>query len=150
MTLLKTIAGAILGAVLILLLARLVPLTPDLSDWGGKAFPRSYLTPLILLGVISYVAAWVGAQLCPETGRLSGMLSAILAGAVAIGWHFQTPMLEPLFHHPAYPMFSDHALLALAILLVAGHLGGLRIERAFVNRIAGKPFEPPAPLSGVP
>ena len=134
MLFLRTIAGAIVGAALILLLSLAIPITPDLSDWGGRAFPRSYLAPLIILAFISYISTWVGANMSPRTGRLCGMLASIAAGAVAIGWNFGARLLEPLFQHPAYPVFSDHALLALAVLLVSGHLGGLRVERGFLSR----------------
>jgi len=65
-----------------------------------------------------------------STGRLCGMLAVIIAGVVAIGWDTGSQVLRPLWHHPAYQVFSDHALLAIAILLVAGHLGGLRVERS--------------------
>jgi ABC-type thiamin/hydroxymethylpyrimidine transport system permease subunit len=57
------------------------------------------------------------------------MFASIITGATIIGWNFSGNIIEPLFHHPAYPVFSDHTLLALAILLVAGHLGGVRVEK---------------------
>jgi hypothetical protein len=133
-TFLKTILGAIIGAGLILSISRVIPFHPDLSDWGGRAYPQSYLTPLIVLAAISYISGWLGAQISPVSGRLCGMLGSLLAGAAIIGWSYGGTLMTPLFHHPAYPMFSDHALLALAVLLVCGHLGGLRVERAFLNR----------------
>lgn len=132
---LRTILAAAIGAAFILLVCRIVPLTPDLSDWGGRQFPRSYLLPLALLAIAGYLGGWVAGRISPITGRLSGMLATILAGVIAVAWDTGAPMLVPLFHHPAYPVFSDHALLALAVLLVGGHLGGLRVERCAMNRL---------------
>jgi len=129
MVFLRTILGALLSAVTALVIFRVLPYAPDLSDWGGRAFPRSYILPLLVVAVVSYVSAWIWARLSPVTGRLCGMIGMILAAIAAIGWDTGSRVLEPLFHHPAYPVFSDHALLALAILLVGGHLGGLRVEK---------------------
>lgn len=136
MPVLRPVAGAALGTALILLLSKIVPFSPDLSDWGGRAFPREYLGPLIAVAVIGYLGGWVGAMVSPGTGRLVGMIASIVSVAVIIGWGYSAPLLEPLFHHPAYPTFSDHALLATAVLLVSGHLGGLRVER----RLSAKPL----------
>ena len=142
MTALRTIAGAVLTAVLILLISRVMPLSPDLSDWGGRAFPRSYLTPLLILAVISYFSGWVGAKLSPETGRLVGMLGSLAVGVTTIAGKFHAPLLEPLFQHPAYPVFSDHALLALAVLLVCAHLGGLRVEKSQIAKSTSDAAKP--------
>jgi uncharacterized membrane protein YeaQ/YmgE (transglycosylase-associated protein family) len=136
MTFIRTIFGAAVGAALILFVSKAIPFTPDLSDWGGRAYPQSYLLPLIILAIVGYISGWIGAKLSPETGRLTGMLASIAAGAVIIGWKFDAPILRPLFHHPAYPVFSDHALLALAVLLACGHLGGMRVEKGHASRIA--------------
>ena len=125
----RTLAGAVAGALLNLIIFRIIPFTPDLSDWGGRAYPRSYILPLIIVAIVGYFSAWLVSKISPSTGRLIGMLASILTAAAAIGWSTGAKILEPLFHHPAYPAFSDHALLALAILLVAGHLGGLRVEK---------------------
>jgi len=130
----RTIAGAVAGAVINLIIFRIIPFTPDLTDWGGRAYPRSYILPLIIVAVVSYTAAWLGSKISPSTGRLTGMLASIITAAVTIGFETGSGLVEPLFHHPAYPMFSDHALLALAILLVAGHLGGARVERVAVAK----------------
>lgn len=129
MVFLRTITGAILGAIICLAAFRLIPFTPDLSDWGGRAFPRTYLFPLIIVAVISYAGGWIAAKVSPVTGRLCGMISSIITAAVSIGWDTGSMILMPLFHHPAYPVFSDHALLGLAVLLIGGHLGGLRVEK---------------------
>ena len=126
----RTLVGAVAGALLNLILLRVIPFTPDLSDWGGRAYPRSYILPLIIVAMVGYFSAWLVSKMSPSTGRLIGMLASILTAAAAIGWSTGSKVLEPLFHHPAYPSFSDHALLALAILLVAGHLGGSRIEKS--------------------
>ena len=88
----------------------------------------------MLLAIVGYLGGWGAGRVSPLTGRLSAMLASIIAGVVAIGWDISAPILTPLFHHPAYPIFSDHALLALAVMLVAGHLGGLRVERGVLNR----------------
>jgi hypothetical protein len=133
-TFLKTVLGAIVGAGLILLISRIIPFHQDLSDWGGRAYPQSYLTPLIILAILSYFSGWIGAHISPVSGRLCGMLASLITGAAIVGWGYGGTMMTPLFHHPAYPLFSDHALLSLAVLLVCGHLGGLRIERAYLNR----------------
>ena len=130
MVLLRTIVGSLLGAGLNLLVFRLLPFAPDLTDWGGRSYPRSYVLPLLIVAIVGYATGWLGAKVSPVTGRLCGMLAALITGAWVIGWDTGAKVLEPLFHHPAYPVFSDHALLALAVLLVAGHLGGARIERA--------------------
>jgi hypothetical protein len=135
MTTLRTIAGSILGAIIGLAILRFIPFTPDLTDWGGRVYPRTYIFPLTIVAVVSYFSGWFAAKLCPVTGRLIGMLVSILIGAVAIGWDTGATVFDPLFHHPAYPIFSDHALLALAILLVAGHLGGLRVEKVHAMAI---------------
>jgi hypothetical protein len=135
MVFLRTIFGAAVGAVIILTISRLIPYTPDLSDWGGRAYPQTYLTPLIILAVVGYIGAWVGARFSGETGRLTGMLAAIIVGALAIGWKFDASIFKPLFQHPAYPVFSDHTLLALAVLLTCGHLGGMRVERGYFQKI---------------
>ncbi len=129
MVFLRTILGSILGAALNLLIFRLLPFSADLSDWGGRSYPRTYLLPLLIVAIVSYVSGWVAAKLSPSTGRLCGMFASIIAAVVVIGWDTQAKVLEPLFHHPAYPIFSDHALLALAVLLVGGHLGGARVEK---------------------
>ena len=129
MVYLRTLAGAVAGAIINLIIFRLIPFTPDLSDWGGRAYPRSYILPLIIVAIVGYFSAWLASKISPSTGRLIGMLASILTAAAAIGWSTGSKVLEPLFHHPAYPSFSDHALLALAILLVAGHLGGSRVEK---------------------
>ena len=126
----RTLAGAVAGALLNLSIFRIIPFTPDLSDWGGRAYPRTYILPLIIVAIVGYFSAWLVSKMSPSTGRLIGMLASILTAAAAIGWSTGSKVLEPLFHHPAYPSFSDHALLALAILLVAGHLGGSRVEKS--------------------
>jgi hypothetical protein len=149
MLFLRTISGAIVGAIMILLISWAIPITPDLSDWGGKAFPCEYLTPLLILTLISYFSAWVGAKFSPRTGRLVGMLAAILAGVVALGWDTRIALFKPLFHHPAYPVFSDHTLLALAMLLVAGHLGGLRVEKGYLMHFIDKSPELSPPRESV-
>jgi hypothetical protein len=125
----RTILGAIIGALVNLALCRMIPFSPDLSDWGGLAYPRSYLVPLLIFALISYVSGWIAAGFSARTGRLTGMLASLIAAVINVGWNMHAPLLEPLLHHPAYPIFSDHALLALAVLLVGGHLGGLRVER---------------------
>ncbi len=129
----RTILGSLIGAAINLLVFRLLPFAPDLSDWGGRAFPRSYIIPLFIVAIISYITGWIAAKFSPVTGRLCGMLAALITGAVAIGWDTGANILEPLFHHPAYPVFSDQTLLALALLLVGGHLGGARVERTAAN-----------------
>jgi hypothetical protein len=149
MTFIRTIFGALIGAILILTIARLLPFTPDLSDWGGRAYPKSFLTPLIILAVISYMSTWIGAKFSPETGRLTGMLAALLTGAVAIGFKFDAAIFKPLFEHPAYPVFSDHTLLALAVLLTCGHLGGLRVEKGYFNRKVAQADSITPPISQV-
>jgi len=126
----RTLAGAVAGALLNLIIFRIIPFTPDLSDWGGRAYPRTYILPLIIVAIVGYFSAWLVSKMSPSTGRLIGMLASILTAAAAIGWSTGSKVLEPLFHHSAYPSFSDHALLALAILLVAGHLGGSRVEKS--------------------
>ena len=128
MVFIRTILGALVGSIFCLAAFRFIPFTPDLSDWGGRAYPRTYLFPLIIVAVIGYIGGWVGAKASPVTGRLCGMLSSIIAVVISIGWNTGSMILMPLFHHPAYPVFSDHALLALSVLLVCGHLGGLRVE----------------------
>jgi len=130
MQLLRTIFGSAIGAILALTFYAILPFTPDLSDWGGRTFPRTYLWPLLILAIASYCFSWTGAKISGESGRLSGMLTSIIAGAVIIILNFNSDFLATLFHHPAYPVFSDHVLLALAVMLVAGHLGGLRYERS--------------------
>ncbi|HDS30414.1 MAG TPA: hypothetical protein ENN67_05150 [Firmicutes bacterium] len=125
----KIIFGAIVGSIINLTLCRIIPITPDLSDWGGRTFPVSYLVPLLIFAVVSYIGGWVAGAFSPRTGRLAGMLSGIIVAVVAIKMNFQAPIIQPLLNHPAYPIFSDHALLALAVLLVGSHLGGLRIEK---------------------
>lgn len=129
MSALRTIIGALIGAVINLAVCRLIPFEPDLTDWGGLAYPRSFLFPLLILAVVSYCSGWIAANVSPSTGRLTGMLASILVGVAAIGWDTGASVLAPLFNHPAYPVFSDHTLLAVAVLLVGGHLGGLRVER---------------------
>ncbi|GAG16935.1 unnamed protein product, partial [marine sediment metagenome] len=126
---LRTILGTLLGAAVNLAVCRIIPFTPDLTDWGGRAYPRSYLVPLLILAVISYASGWLAARVSPKTGRLAGMLAGIVVAVIVILWDINVPLLAPLFHHPAYPIFSDHALLALAVLLVGSHLGGTRVER---------------------
>jgi len=126
---LRTIIGSVVGCLLNLLVFRLIPITPDLSDWGGRGYPRTYIFPLLIVAVISYLTGWIGSKFSPRTGRICGMFASILTGAVIIGWGFSPDLITPLFHHPAYPVFSDHALLALAVLLAGGHLGGARVEK---------------------
>lgn len=133
MTLIKTIFGAIIGAALILILSKWIPIKSDLTDWGGKSFPPSYLFPLFMAAIIGYIGGWTGANLSPKTGRLVGMLASLTAVSAIIGWKFTSPFLATLYHHPAYPIFSDHALLAVAVLLVSGHLGGLRVEKKILG-----------------
>jgi len=130
----RTFAGAVIGAVINLVIFRLIPFAPDLTDWGGRAYPRSYILPLIIVAIVAWLSAWLAAKISKSTGRLTGMLSSLLTAVVVIGWDTGAKILEPLFHHPAYPVFSDHALLALAVLLVAGHLGGSRVERLAMTR----------------
>jgi len=135
---------------MILLLSTVIPFTPDLSDWGGRAFPQAYLSPLIILMLVGYVSGWVSGGFSPQTGRLCGILASILAGAAIVGLGYGGSLVKPLFHHPAYPIFSDHALLSLAVLLVSGHLGGLRVERGYLGRTAArmpdlKPASPDLP-----
>jgi hypothetical protein len=129
MVYLRTAIGAIAGAIVAILLFRFIPYSPDLTDWGARVYPRAYLFPLLVVAVISYLSGWLGAKFSPVTGRLCGMFAMILTAVAAVGWDFSGGILTPLFHHPAYPIFSDHALLALAIMLVGGHLGGLRVEK---------------------
>ena len=133
MVFLRTILGAVLGSIFCLAVFRYMPFTPDLSDWGGKAFPRTYLFPLLVVAIVSYIGGWFAAKVSPVTGRLCGMLSSLIAAVVSIGWNTGSMILMPLFHHPAYPVFSDHALLGLAVLLVSGHLGGLRVEKIIMK-----------------
>jgi len=130
----RCIVGIAVDVGLLLLFAKVIPFTPDLSDWGGGVFPRSYLLPLLILAIIGYTCAWAGAQICSRYGRLVGLLGSILSAAIVIVWDIGAPVLKPLFHHPVYPISSDHSLLALAILLVSGHLGGSRVERIFTSR----------------
>ena len=130
----RCIAGIAVDTGLFLLLAKVIPFTPDLSDWGGGVFPRTYLFPLFILAVVGYTCAWAGAQICSRYGRLVGLLGSIISAAIVIGWDIGAPVLKPLFHHPLYPLSSDHSLLALAVLLVSGHLGGSRVERRFTLR----------------
>jgi len=125
----RTALGTIVGAVIAILFFAFIPYSPDLSDWGARVYPRAYLFPLMIAAIVSYISGWLGSRISTETGRLCGMLSMILVGICAIGWDFSGGILTPLFHHPAYPVFSDHALLALAVILAGGHLGGLRIEK---------------------
>jgi hypothetical protein len=129
----RTILGAALGSIFCLAVFRFIPFTPDLSDWGGKAFPRTYLFPLLVVAIVSYIGGWIAAKVSPVTGRLCGMLSSLIAAGASIGWNTGSMILMPLFHHPAYPVFSDHALLGLAVLLVGGHLGGFRIEKGIMK-----------------
>jgi uncharacterized membrane protein YeaQ/YmgE (transglycosylase-associated protein family) len=135
MAIIRSIIGGIIGAGLVLLISRFIPYHPDLTDWGGRTFPRSYLTALIILALIAYVSGWIAGRISPRTGRLSGMFSSLIAVVVTVGWSFKAPVLEQLFQHPAYPIFSDQALLAAAVLLVSGHLGGLRIEKAHLRKL---------------
>lgn len=130
MVFIRTIIGAVLGSIICLAILRFIPFSPDLTDWGGRVFPRTYLLPLLIVAIVSYAAGWIGAKISPVTGRLCGMLSSIIAAIAGIGWNTGSLVLLPLFHHPAYPVFSDHALLALAVLLIGGHLGGLRVEKS--------------------
>ena len=134
MAFLRTTLGAIVGAVIAIVVFRLIPFTPDLTDWGGRAYPRTYLFPLLVTAIVSYISAWAGSKFSPETGRLCGMFSMLITAVVEVGWNFSGGILTVLFHHPAYPVFSDHALLGLAVMLVAGHLAGLRVERAAAGR----------------
>lgn len=53
-------------------------------------------------------------------------------------WDLKIRLIQPLLHHPAYPVFSDHTLFALAMLLVAGHLGGLRVEKGYLMHFIDK------------
>lgn len=135
MAIFGSIIGGFIGCGVLLFAARFVPYSPDLTDWGGRVFPRTYLIALIILALIAYVSGWIAGRISPRTGRFSGMLSSIFASAVIIGWSFKAPLFEQLFHHPAYPIFSDHALLAVAVLLVSGHLGGLRVEKSMLSRL---------------
>jgi len=139
MVFIRTIFGALIGAIIALTIFYVIPFTPDLSDWGGRAFPRSYITPLIIVTITGYISAWIGAKFSPDTGRLSGMFAAIVTGIVIIAFSYNPDLLSPLFHHPAYPVFSDHTLLALALLLVAGHLGGLRVEKSHSASSSSEP-----------
>ena len=150
MRILRTIVGALIGAAVILILCRLVPFSPDLTDWGGRSFPRLYLLALLILALIGYFGGWSAARVSPSAGRISGMLASLIAGVLVIGWDLGAPLLKQLFHHPAYPVFSDHALLALAALLVGGHLGGLRVERGAMNRCATAPKHAGEPSQEVP
>jgi len=133
----RTISGALIGSALFLIVTRFIPWNPDLSDWGGKAFPRSYLGPLIILAILSYLMGWTAGKISPVTGRLSAMLAGIISGGLVMTIDFGSNFLKPLFHHPAYPVFSDQTLLALAVLLTAAHLGGLRCERNIVKKTNG-------------
>lgn len=126
----RTAFGAIIGAIVASIVFRFVPFSPDLNDWGARIYPRAYLLPLLAVAIISYLSGWIAAKFSPVTGRLCGMFAMILAAVLALGWNFSGGLLTPLFHHPAYPIFSDHALLALAVMLVGGHLGGLRVEKS--------------------
>ena len=130
MVVVRTILGALLGAIINLAVYNLLPFNPDLSDWGGRAFPVTYLFPLVIVAIVSYVSGWIAAKISPDTGRLCGMFGSIITAVAVIGWRLGGGVLSPLFDHPAYPLFSDQALLALAILLVAGHLGGARVEKS--------------------
>lgn len=129
----RMIAGSAISAVLALVVFKIIPYTPDLSDWGGRTFPRTYIEPLVMVFVVSYLAGYTAARFSPSTGRLSGMVTSLVVAIVLIGFDFSSGILNPLFHHPAYPVFSDHALLALAALLTGGHLGGLRVERSVLK-----------------
>ncbi|MFH1675525.1 MAG: hypothetical protein ABIC40_00770 [bacterium] len=138
MSVFKTILGALIASVLFLAVVRFIPWNPDLSDWGGRAFPRSYLEPLIILAILSYLMGWTAGKISPVTGRLSAMLAGIISGGLIVAFDIGSNLLRPLFHHPAYPVFSDQALLALAVLLTAAHLGGLRCEKNAVQKSVGK------------
>ena len=72
-----------------------------------------------------------------STLRFPFLRYSLFTSVIVIGWETGANVLDPLFHHPAYPAFSDHALLALAILLVSGHLGGSVVERASIKKDLG-------------
>jgi len=107
----------------------LFPWKPDLSDWGARVYPMAYLIPLIIVFLTSYGCGWISAKFIPKNGRLVAMITGIVLLLTITGLQFSTALLKPLFHHPAYPTFSDHVLLASAIVLVGTHTGGLRVEK---------------------
>ena len=133
MNFLRTCAGVLVGTCFNFILLRFIPFVPDLTDWGGRAYPREYVLPLMIAVAIFYMGGWLGSKLSPTTGRLVGMLASLVTVSVFIKFTGLSNILEPLFHHPAYPIFTDHALLALALILVAGHIGGFRIEKTSLN-----------------
>ena len=134
MNAIRTIAGSIAGAILGLILLRVIPYSPDLTDWGGRSFPRAYIEPLVLLFIVGYMSGFLAGQIIPKSGRLAGMLGSIILAVVIIGFDFSSDVVNPLFHHPAYPSFSDQALLALGVLLIGGHLGGFKVEKSALSR----------------
>lgn len=142
MVFVRFIAGILLGSTLILGIGKVLPTQVDLSDWGAGVYPRTYLLPLIILFVLSYFGGWISGKVVPEYGRLGGMVTGLTCAFFIAGYGFTSNLFSPLFHHPAYPPFSDHALLALAIMLAGCHLGGARGESCRVNDNPSCGFSP--------